>query len=128
VVGALRSGLEVALRRRERAAARAAGACAKGGAKPAPGAPRSWADPEHACADGESIEAWEKAAAARLGWRSLDLAADATAPASMLDVPTPEEAAAAAASRKTTTRSPEALAAAAEALVNAVGAGNIRVN
>lgn len=122
----LKSGLELTLRRRERALARAAGACTRGGRAPA--APRAWAAAGDACSDAPVAE-WEAAVAEKLGWHSLGVAADATAPAEMV-----EDARKAAAGeavpvkRATTSRDPEAVRRAAEALVAAVGADNIRMN
>ena len=126
-ISVLRSGLELALRRRERALARGASACASGGR--APGAPRAWAAAGDACSSAPVAE-WEAATADALGWVSLGVAADATAPASLVDdaraavegktTPPPK--------RAVTSRDPEAVRQAAEALVAAVGADNIRMN
>ena len=126
-VTVLRSGLELALRRRERALARGAGACVHGGRTP--GAPRAWEAAGDACSTAPVAE-WEAAIADALGWVSLRVAADATAPASLV-----EDARAVAEGKATpppkravTSRDPEAVRQAAEALVAAVGADNIRMN
>lgn len=119
-VGALKAGLGLALRARERALARAAGACARGGSGRAPGAPRAWAKAGTACADAASDAEWEAHAAAALGWAPLPLGSS-TAPASMLEAEPAKPV-------RASTRDPKALEAAAASLIAAAGgAQNVRL-
>lgn len=129
VVGALRSGLEMQLRRREREQAKEAGACDDGGGGSENGrglsSPKSWSSPGDPCSHPEDEggdEAWEVEQARLLGWRRLDLQGS-SAPKSLLDR-SPEALAAAAPKRKTP-RDAASIQAAAEALARAVN-GDVR--
>lgn len=119
VVGALRSGLEMRLRRREREQAKAAGACDSSSSSKKLSSPASWSSPGDPCAhfdadeDDDGDEAWEVEQFARLGWRRLDLEGS-TAPRSLLDKDAPRPA------PRKTPRDAASIQAAAEALSRAV--------
>ena len=133
VVGALRSGLEMQLRRREREQAREAGGAAACGEQPGEGtkSTKSWSSPGVPCSrssegdeDDEAAadEAWEVEQARLLGWRRLDLAGS-SAPRSLLDKESAEQAAGR--KKRTTPRDAASIQAAAEALSRAVN-GDVR--
>lgn len=122
VVGALRSGLEMRLRRREREQAKASGLCDNGSSnssKKLSSSPASWSSPGDPCAhfnedkDDDGDEAWEVEQFAKLGWRRLDLSGS-TAPRSLLDKDAPRPA------PRKTPRDAASIQAAAEALSRAV--------
>lgn len=135
VVGALRSGLEMQLRRRERWMAKEAGACdeddeddgdtkkTRKKKKPSYPSPKAWSSAGDACSHtnaGDNDEAWELEQASLLGWRRLDLAGS-TAPKSLLDKEEAGgESGGAGKKRRSTPRDAASIQAAAEALARAV--------
>jgi len=123
VVGALRSGLEMQLRRREREQAREAGACDENEGKTTKNSssfssPKVWSSAGDPCSHLEDEEAWEVEQAAALGWKRLDLEGS-SAPKSLLDR-SPEAMAAAGKPKRKTPRDAASIQAAAEALARAV--------